>query len=107
MARFALILIALATLMFAVSCGSGESPDPEPTPTTTRAEREGVEQQVEQQGADQQIAAQSADQGEDDSDGVMVAGVLEHTRRAGTLAFRNSVGDPDAAIVIVEYSDFQ
>ena len=37
----------------------------------------------------------------------MVASVLEHTRRAGTLAFRNSVGDPDAAIVIVEYSDFQ
>ena len=86
MARFALILIALATLMFAVSCGSGESPDPEPTPTTTRAEREGVEQQVEQQ-----ITAQSADQGEADSDGVMVASVLEHTRRAGTLALRNSV----------------
>ena len=107
MARFALILIALATLVFAVSCGSGDSPEPEPTPTTARAEREGVEQQVEQQGADQQIAAQSADQGEDDSDGVMVASVLEHTRRAGTLAFRNSVGDPDAAIVIVEYSDFQ
>ena len=103
MARFALILIALATLMFAVSCGSGESPDPEPTPTTTRAEREGVEQQ----GADQQITAQPADQGEADSDGVMVASVLEHTRRAGTLALRNSVGDPDAAIVIVEYSDFQ
>ena len=102
MARFALILFAVATLMFAVSCGSGESPDPEPTPTTTRAEREGVEQQVEQQ-----ITAQSADQGEADSDGVMVAAVLEHTRRAGTLALRNSVGDPDAAIVIVEYSDFQ
>ena len=42
-----------------------------------------------------------------DSDGVMVAAVLEHTRRAGTLALRNSVGDPDADIVIVEYSDFQ
>ena len=37
----------------------------------------------------------------------MVAAVLEHTRRAGTLALRNSVGDPDADIVIVEYSDFQ
>ena len=98
MARFSLILIALATLMFAVSCGSGESPDPEPTPTTTRAEREGVEQQ---------ITAQSADQGEADSDGVMVASVLEHTRRAGTLALRNTVGDPEADIVIVEYSDFQ
>ena len=107
MARFALILIALATLAFAVSCGSAESPEPEPTPTTARAEREGVEQQIEQQGADQQITAQSAEQGEADSDGVMVASVLEHTRRAGTLAFRNSVGDPDAAIVIVEYSDFQ
>ena len=102
MARFALILIALATLMFAVSCGSGESTEPEPTPTTTRAEREGVEQQVEQQ-----ITAQSADQGDADSDGVMVASVLEHTRRAGTLAFRNTVGDPAADIVIVEYSDFQ
>ncbi len=107
MARFALILIALGTLLFAVSCGSGDSPEPEPTPTTARAEREGGEQQIEQQGADRQITAQSAEQGEADSDGVMVAGVLEHTRRAGTLAFRNSVGDPDAAIVIVEYSDFQ
>ena len=103
MARFALILIAVATLAFAASCGSGESPEPEPTPTTARAEREGVEQQ----DVEQQITAQSADQGEGDADGVMVAGVLEHTRRAGTLAFRNSVGDPDAAIVIVEYSDFQ
>ena len=36
----------------------------------------------------------------------MVAQIIESGHRAGLIANRNSVGDPDALIVITEYSDF-
>ena len=36
----------------------------------------------------------------------MVGMIIESGHRAGLFANRNSIGDPDAAIVITEYSDF-
>ena len=36
----------------------------------------------------------------------MVAQIIESGHRAGLLANRNVIGDPNAPIVITEYSDF-
>ncbi len=84
MGRLALLLGAVAALALAASCG-GEAVEPQPTPGSTRAER--AETVVEQQ-AEETVAAVA-------------------DRRAGVAAARNVVGDPDAPVLIVEYSDFQ
>lgn len=81
MGRLALLLAVVAALALAASCG-GEAGEPQPTPGSTRAERAETvgEQQAEETVAD---------------------------RRAGVASMRNVVGDPDAPVLIVEYSDFQ
>ena len=39
-------------------------------------------------------------------DDLMVSQIIEFGRRAGLMANRNVIGDPDAPILITEYSDF-
>ena len=84
MKRAALLLAAMLTLGLAAACGS-DSPTPEPTPSASRADREAEQTQQQE----------------------MVAEVEEAGRRAGVAMARNVVGDPEAPVLIVEYSDFQ
>lgn len=81
----------LLALVVGASCGSGGDPvEPQPTPTSTRAERaETVEQQAAQEQVEETVAA-----------------VGENWRAVAPMA-RNVVGDPEAPVLIVEYSDFQ
>ena len=85
MKRAALLLAAMLTLGLAAACGS-DSPTPEPTPSASRADREAEQTQQQEQ---------------------MVAEAAEAGRRAGVAMARNVVGDPEAPVLIVEYSDFQ
>ena len=88
---------ALLALMLGASCGSGGSVEPQPTPTSTRSER------VEQQTAQQQAARGQAAQEQVEE---TVAAAAENWRAVAPMA-RNVVGDPEAPVLIVEYSDFQ
>lgn len=108
----ALLLTAAAAVAAAgmAACGGGEAPEPQPTPRSSSADRV---QREEQQGAAEQqaapAAAEQADQSigaDDGADAAMVGATLTEGRRAGVFALRNSIGDPDANVVIVEYSDF-
>ena len=89
--RLGLAAAALLALMVGASCGSGGDPvEPQPTPTSTRADRaETVEQQAAQEQAEETVAA------------------VGENWRAGAPMARNVVGDPEAPVLIVEYSDFQ
>lgn len=91
--RLGLLLAAALVLALGASCGSGETPEPQPTETSSRAERtQSVAQQAQQ--AEQTAAAERDEPAADDP-------------RAGLLVSRNVVGDPEAPVLIVEYSDFQ
>lgn len=88
--RVGLLLAAVLTLALAASCGSGETPAPQPTETSSRAERTQSAAQQEQQT----VAAEKDEPAANDP-------------RAGLMISRNVVGDPEAPVLIVEYSDFQ
>ena len=87
-----LLAAALLALVVGASCGSGGSVEPQPTPTSTRSER------VEQQAARGQAAQEQAEE--------TVAAAAENWRAVVPMT-RNVVGDPEAPVLIVEYSDFQ
>ena len=90
LSRLGVLLAAALALALGASCGSGEAPEPQPTETTARAERT---QSVSQQ-AQQTTATERGEPAANDP-------------RAGLLVSRNVVGDPEAPVLIVEYSDFQ
>ena len=75
-------------------------------------EQDGAAQSGEEAGPPQPSAAppergsEEAATGTDAEEEAMVARVIESGHRAGLVADRNVVGDPDAPIVITEYSDF-
>ncbi len=73
------------------ACGSGGAPDSSET-GTVRSERDARDASIMQQ--ERQIAASAA-------------GVIDFGHREGLPFTRNVVGDPDAPVLIVEYSDFQ
>ena len=123
--RFALWLLAcgLALGVLLSACGSGER-DAEGeqsgltgTVRSERAEREAsIMQQEEAQ--QEQTAAEServpeqvgdgAQGGAEQVDaGVEQGGVIDFGHREGLPFTRNVVGDPEAPVLIVEYSDFQ
>lgn len=97
MGRLALLLVVAAMLALGVSCG-GDTPEPQPTPTSSRAERV---QEQEQNVSQQEVGASEQQQGVAESE------ARPPNRRAGATMVRNVVGDPDAPVLIVEYSDFQ
>jgi len=63
------------------------------------------EQQATEQAVDTQTDDDSLQQAEPEQV-AMIGQMIESGHRAGLFANRNSVGDPDAPIVITEYSDF-
>lgn len=88
--RLGVLVVAALALALAASCGSGETPEPQPTESSSRAERtQSVAQQEQQTVAAEQDAPAANDP------------------RAGLMISRNVVGDPEAPVLIVEYSDFQ
>jgi len=109
-----LVVLAVGLGVAVAACGSGGGPggqDGQPvsteTPRSERAEREAtiMEQQT------QQVAGQQSEQAEQPADDVVnvaaAGGVIDYGHREGLPFTRNVVGDPDAPVVIVEYSDFQ
>jgi len=107
--RLALVLIALAALAFGASCSDGER-EPQSTPSAARAERggDGAERAVQQ--AEQPQPAAQGERGADSAQAPAAAdaaAVISEGRRAGLTALRNVVGDPEAPVLVVEYSDFQ
>lgn len=100
------LLAGLGLLMSA--CGSGDAPDDRDredastgTVRTERAERDASimeQQQVEQAGEQE-----TAEVGEE----IDETGVIDFGHREGLPFTRNVVGDPEAPVLIVEYSDFQ
>ena len=98
--KLTLFLVALlAGIGLLVSaCGSGDGDADEDVSTgTVRSERADREASImqQEQGADQSVEA-GAD-----------SGVIEFGHREGLPFARNVVGDPEAPVLIVEYSDFQ
>ena len=97
------LTLVLATLLAAIgllfsACGSGGEPADEDVSTgTVRSERAAREASIMQQ---EQGADQPAEAGAD-------SGVIAFGHREGLPFARNVVGDPDAPVLIVEYSDFQ
>ncbi|MXV80565.1 MAG: hypothetical protein F4X58_08410 [Chloroflexi bacterium] len=80
------------------ACGSGDGDADEDVSTgTVRSERADREASIMQQ---EQGADQPAEAGAD-------SGVIAFGHREGLPFARNVVGDPDAPVLIVEYSDFQ
>ncbi len=125
MGRFVwLAALVLGLGLVAAACGTGGAPvdqQGEPvsteTPRSERAEREAtIMQQQQSQEQMQQLMQQQdeaqVEQAEAPSEEAPIAGVTEvgeidFGHRQGLPYLRNSVGDPDAPVVIVEYSDFQ
>ena len=98
--RLALILATLFTaigLLFS-ACGSGgQQADEDVSTGTVRSERADREASImqQEQAADQPAEARAE------------AGVFDFGHREGLPFARNVVGDPEAPVLIVEYSDFQ
>ncbi len=99
-------LIAVATVMTLLAgvvltaCGS-QGDDQQQSATSYEA---GSTETTERPDRQSSVAAQQAE-AEPDDEGAVVEVLRRH--RAGLVAERNVVGDPDAPITIVEYSDFQ
>lgn len=101
-----LLLLVVGALGLAAGCGSGGS-DAEPQPTTARAERDEREQMEPVETEQGTGAVAESDDGEGGEQEGAAARRVADERRAGLMVARNVVGDPDAPVVIVEYSDFQ
>ncbi len=122
-------LLAIAGVLLFISlssaCGSGGDAESQPsaseTPSSERAYRQAsiMQQQegsVSEQGDGEQQADPVAEHGDGDlGDGegggedleVMASGEIDFGHRIGLPFSRNVVGDPDAPVLIVEYSDYQ
>ena len=114
---------ALALGALLAACGSGGAPGDDQaqpvsteTPRSERVEREASIMQQQQQApeASGETEEASADTTEEEdeipaSSAAMVeqVGEIDFGHRKGLPFNRNVVGDPDAPVVIVEYSDFQ
>jgi hypothetical protein len=101
---WASVLIVGIGMVFA-ACGSDGQPSEDDAYTgTVRSEREAREASVMKQQQSEPIQDQSQVQAEANNES---AGLIDFGHREGLPFFRNSVGDPEAPVVIVEYSDFQ
>lgn len=115
MGRVVWLAVLAVGLSLVVACGSGGGPadqDAEPasteTPRSERAEREAtIMQQQQAQQAEAQVEQAEVPSAEEPIAGVNEVGEIDFGHREGLPYLRNSVGDPDAPVVIVEYSDFQ
>lgn len=106
----------------AYQAGESESEE-EQAAQPIQAEHEQVQEQAAEQSAQQPEAAQAEQveaaaqqeappqqdqpaESEEVGDQAMVGMIIESGHRAGVFANRNVLGNPDAPIVIAEYSDF-
>jgi protein-disulfide isomerase len=103
------VLAAVLTVALLGACGS---PDDDGQPATSyeagqteTTERPDRQSSIRAQEAEQTTAESEQTDADPDDDGAVVEVLSRH--RAGLQANRNIVGDPDAPITIVEYSDFQ
>lgn len=106
------VLAAVLAVALLSACGSpgddGQSAtsyEAGQTETTERPDRQSSIAAQEQDQAGQTTAESEPTEAEPDDDGAVVEVLRRH--RTGLQADRNIVGDPDAPITIVEYSDFQ
>ena len=113
-ARIALTLAAVA-LAAVAGCVSEQAAD-DPQPTVAREDRGERESTVaapqpdpaQADGQAEAPAAAAVDQTEEEAEAsVAVAGTIQSGWRAGVPADRNVLGNPDAQIVITEWSDYQ
>ncbi len=118
MGRYVWLVVLAVGMGVVVACGSGGGPvdqQGEPvsteTPRSERAEREATimqQQQAQQAQQDEaEVVQAEAPSAEEPIAGVTEVGEIDYGHREGLPYLRNSVGDPDAPVVIVEYSDFQ
>lgn len=127
--RVSLIIVSLLALLLAVACGSAGQPAADQPPATTdtprseRAYRQASIMQQDQPAApaseqsqadDEQPATPSVSEQTDtqpeqrvDTDADASSGTIDYGHRFGLPFTRNVVGDPDAPVLIVEYSDYQ
>ncbi len=104
----------------AAACGSGGQDAPPQTNSSetvrsARAHREASIMQQQQYQQQQQQSAASEQAVADDSkptpdptqEAVVASGQIDSGHRYGLPFSRNIVGDPEAPVLIVEYSDFQ
>lgn len=116
------LIFALALLTaLAAACGTGQrADDPQPTvsrearadrPSRLPAETPPAEQEqavaVEQDAEPEQEADEAQAELEEEEEPAYVSGTIQSGWRAGVRADRNVLGDPDAEIVITEWSDYQ
>ena len=122
---WALVALAVGVGLLVSACGSGgESADQSDEPTATgterseRADRQAsiMQQQVQQSqttaetdNASETEQAEQVDVSSDDAPDQRATelGEIDFGHREGLPFIRNVVGDPEAPVVIVEYSDFQ
>ena len=99
----ATVIVGCGVLLSA--CGSGDGGAGDDVSTgTVRSERADREASVMQQEQPAEDLEQVTDQpGEVDSE----AGVIDFGHREGLTFTRNIVGNPEAPVLIIEYSDFQ
>lgn len=94
----AALIVGMALAVSACGSGGQQADDDEYTGTvrSDRQERDASVMQQQDAGVDSGIG-----------DGVEATGVIDFGHREGLAFLRNSVGDPEAPVLIVEYSDFQ
>ena len=113
---WALAALAVGVGLLVSACGSGgESADQGDEPTATGTERSeradrqaSIMQQQDQQSAAESEQIDQVDASDDTSElQANELGEIDFGHREGLPFIRNVVGDPEAPVVIVEYSDFQ
>lgn len=111
------VVLAIAVLAAAVAACVAEREADAPEPTVARedrgerpsrlvAEAPAVEQQAEEEES-AEGAEEAVSEAEMEPEPAYVAGTIQSGWRAGVRADRNVLGDPDAEIVITEWSDYQ
>ncbi len=124
--QLVVLIVGLGWLLSA--CGSGGAPADQDgqtaataTPRSERTEREatimqqqeqppaetGAESEPQQAGPAEETIEVEASGDDAPSEQAAVAGVIGYGHRQGLPFSRNVVGDPEAPVLIVEYSDFQ
>ena len=118
--RLGLLACVLGLALLLSACGSGggaqqqhgQSPSTE-TPRSERAPRQAtiMQQQQEQApaAADQPTQSEQLDPASEEppQQESIVGSQIDFGHRKGLAFNRNVIGDPDAPVLIVEYSDFQ
>lgn len=124
------VVLAIAVLAAVVAACAAEREADAPQPTVAREDRgdrpsrlvaeapavaedqageeqAGEQQQVEEASVDRAEVEEAVSEAEPEPEPAYVAGTIQSGWRAGVQVDRNTLGDPDAEIVITEWSDYQ